>query len=66
MHTKPEDIAKYKGKFDDGWDALREIKYRKMIDMGLIKPLWKLTEKDNIVDWKNAELKSWYSSLMEV
>lgn len=66
MHTKPEDIAKYKGKFDDGWDALREIKYRKMIDMGLIKPLWKLTEKDNIVDWENAELKSWYSSLMEV
>ena len=23
LHAKPQDIAKYKGKFDDGWDVLR-------------------------------------------
>lgn len=66
MHAKPADIAKYKGKFDEGWDALRETKYKRMLEMGLIKPEWKLTEKDNIPDWKDVELKQWYSSLMEV
>lgn len=66
MHAKPEDIAKYEGKFDEGWDALREEKYNNMLAMGLIKPEWKLTEKDNIPDWDDAENKEWYSSLMEV
>lgn len=66
MHAKPEDIAKYKGKFYEGWDALREEKYKNMLALGLIKPEWKLTEKDNIPDWLDAENKEWYSSLMEV
>lgn len=66
MHAKPEDIAKYKGKFDDGWDALRQKKFEKMLQMGLIKPEWKLSGKDNIPYWGNANLKAWYSELMEV
>lgn len=66
MHAKPEDIAKYKGKFDTGWDALREEKYKKLLAMGLIKPEWKLSEKDGIPNWEDAENKAWYSSLMEV
>jgi len=66
MHAKPQDIAKYKGKFDKGWDELRARKYKKMLEMGLIKPEAKLSEKDNIPDWEDVELKGWYSSLMEV
>jgi arylsulfatase len=66
MHAKSEDIAKYKGKFDNGWDVLRKTKYKKMLEIGLIKPEWQLSEKDNIPDWENEELKGWYSSLMEV
>lgn len=66
MHAKPEDIEKYKGKFDAGWDAMREEKYTKMIELGLIKPEWKLSDKDDIPNWQEAEQKEWYSSLMEV
>ena len=66
MHAKPEDIAKYKGKFDDGWDALRKDKYQKMLAMELIKPEWGLSEKDSIPNWEDAKNKEWYSSLMEV
>jgi arylsulfatase A-like enzyme len=66
MHAKPEDIAKYKGKFDEGWDELRKEKYKRLIEMGLIKPEWKLTEKESIQDWDEVEDKEWYSSLMEV
>lgn len=36
LHAKPQDIAKYKGKFDDGWDALRERRYQRMLELGLI------------------------------
>ncbi len=66
MQAKPADIAKYKGKFDDGWDALRQKKYERMQEMGLIDPGWKLSEKDNIKNWEDEERKAWYSSLMEV
>ncbi len=66
MQAKPEDIAKYKGKFDVGWDALRQKKYERMKEMGLINPEWELSEKDNIKDWEDEERKAWYSSLMEV
>lgn len=66
MHAKPGDIAKYKGKFDDGWDELRNIKHERMIQAGLIPPGTKLSAKDNIPDWRDADSKEWYSSLMEV
>ncbi len=66
MHAKPGDIEKYKGKFDAGWDDMRDKKYAKMIELGLIKPEWKLTDKDNIPGWEETEQKEWYSSLMEV
>ena len=66
MHAKPQDIAKYIGKFDAGWDAMRTQKYTKMLELGLIKPEWKLTDKDDIPNWDNTKNKSWYSSLMEV
>ena len=36
LHAKPQDIAKYKGKFDDGWDMLRERRYQRMLELGLI------------------------------
>ncbi|OQP62179.1 arylsulfatase [Niastella populi] len=36
VHAKPEDIAKYKGKYDMGWDELRKQRYRRMVTMGLI------------------------------
>ena len=38
LHAKPQDIAKYRGKFDDGWDALRERRYQRMKELGLLSP----------------------------
>ncbi|TLP74396.1 hypothetical protein ES765_16145 [Maribacter sp. ACAM166] len=66
MHAKPKDIKKYKGKFAEGWDSLREQKYQKMLEMGLLEPEWKLTLKDDMQDWETIAQKEWYSSLMEV
>jgi len=66
MHAKKEDIAKYKGKFDGGWDELRKEKYKKMLEMGLVNPDWQLSEKDDIPDWDTVQLQDWYSELMEI
>ena len=36
LHAWPEDIAKYKGKYDQGYKSIRKERYRRMVDMGLI------------------------------
>jgi arylsulfatase A-like enzyme len=44
-HIWPEWADKYKGKFDDGWDAYRERVHKRQIDMGIIPPGTKLTAR---------------------
>lgn len=36
LHARPEDIAKYKGKYAKGWDDVRRKRYDRQIEMGLI------------------------------
>ena len=67
LHAPPEDIAKYKGRFDSGWDKLREEKLKRMENIGLIKPEWSLTGKDpDVLPWDDVENKKWELARMEV
>ncbi len=69
LHAKEEDIAKYKGRFDAGWDVLREERLKRMINMGLIDPEWKLTRRDpGVPEWKSLSEKeqAWQARKMEV
>jgi arylsulfatase len=45
-HVAAEWADKYKGKFDDGWDAYRKRVYRRQLDMGIIPAGAELTERD--------------------
>lgn len=45
-HIFPEWADKYKGKFDDGWDAYRERVYKRQLSMGIIPAGTKLTLRD--------------------
>ena len=45
-HIFSEWADKYKGKFDDGWDAYRERVYKRQINMGIIPAETKLTPRD--------------------
>ena len=36
LHARPEDIAKYRGVFDDGWDSVRAARYRRQLELGVI------------------------------
>lgn len=67
LHAHPADIAKYKGRFDAGWDRLREERLARMVRSGLIHPNWQLTDRDPTQPpWKNAQEKAWLLSCMEV
>jgi arylsulfatase A-like enzyme len=38
MHALPEDIAKYKGKYDKGYEPIRKARFEKAAKLGLIDP----------------------------
>jgi arylsulfatase len=46
LHARPEDIARHRGKFKAGWDTLREKKYHRMREMGIIGSNVGLPEKE--------------------
>ena len=67
VQAKPTDIAKYKGVYDDGWDALRDRRYKKMQELGLITPE-QVPEATNASGraWENESDKAFQSANMEV
>ena len=65
MHALPEDIKKYKGKYDEGWEKIRKTRYQKQLKLGLIEPKWKLSPRDADA-WQDAKNKEWEIRLMEV
>ncbi len=67
LHAHEEDIAKYKGRFDAGWDALREERLARMVKSGIIDPAWKLTDRDPTQPpWTDAANRQWLLQCMEV
>ncbi|MBE0655669.1 MAG: sulfatase-like hydrolase/transferase, partial [Bacteroidales bacterium] len=69
LHALPEDIVKYKGFYDIGWDSLRIFRRQKMIAKGIIDPQWGLSERnEHAPAWENLpdSTKAYYAALMEV
>ena len=64
MHALPEDMEKYKGRYDEGWEVIRQARYQRQLEMGLIDPKWKLSPRDAEA-WKDAKNKEWEIRLME-
>jgi arylsulfatase len=46
LKAKSEDIAKYRGKYKIGWDAIRQQRYEKLIKLGIIDRNWKLSARE--------------------
>ncbi len=55
LHALPEDIARFDGKYDEGWDVVRERRWRGLRRMGIVncplsplqpdyRPAWNFTE----------------------
>ncbi len=64
LHAKPADIAKYKGRYDEGWDKLREERLAKLKELGIVGDDVALAP--HVRDWADEDRKAWQSSRMEV
>jgi arylsulfatase A-like enzyme len=68
-HVPKEWIAKYKGKFDQGWDAVREATLARQKQLGVVPPETKLAPKpEAIKDWTTLtpDEKKLFAREMEV
>lgn len=67
LHAHEADIAKYKGRFDAGWDELRNERLQRMIELGVIDQQWTLSDRNpDIKPWAETENKEWEVRRMEV
>ncbi len=68
-HVRKEWSDKYKGVFDEGWDAYRQRAFERQKEMGIIPADAELSRHDpDVPDWDklSAEEKRLYAHMMEV
>ncbi len=46
LHAKPEDHARYKGRYAGGWEEMRAQRHKRMIELGVIPPDTRLSAVD--------------------
>jgi arylsulfatase len=69
IQARAEDIAKYKSRYDEGWDEMRRQRFRRQLDLGLFDakaPLGEVITQGPA--WQNipADKRSYLASKMEV
>lgn len=69
LQAPEEAVRKYDGRYDAGWDKLRETRHRKQINTGLLPAKWKLSPRpDHVPAWDRLpeEGRRWEADRMEV
>ena len=69
LHARPEDIAKFVGKYRAGWDALRTERHARMLALGIVSKDWPLSGRDDGArawDALTEEEKTWLDYRMAV
>lgn len=64
MHALPEDMARYRGKYDSGYEAIRKARFEKSARLGLIDPKWGMTA--TVGEWSKVPDRTWEARCMEV
>ena len=64
LHAKQVDIAKYKGRYDQGYEPIRKARFEKEKQLGLIDKNWDLSPQWG--DWETVANKAWEARCMEV
>jgi len=67
LHAFESDIDRYRGRYKEGWDALRAERHARMIRIGLVDRRWGITPRDaDVPAWKDEPNKAWQERRMEV
>ena len=64
LHALPEDIAKYKGKYDVGYEPIRQARFKRAKELGVIESNWELSRQAG--DWSSVSRQDWEARCMEV
>lgn len=65
MHAKPADIAKYRGRYDVGYDAVRAARVEKLRRLGLLDSRWQVAAQDGGA-WSDVKNREFETRCMEV
>ena len=67
LHALEEDIAKYEGKYLDGWDELRKNRHEELKGLGILDQSWDISPKnESSIPWVDAPDKPWEDLRMAV
>lgn len=47
LQAKDKDIEKFIGKYEEGWESISEKRHKRMIEMGLIKEEWEVSDRES-------------------
>jgi arylsulfatase len=64
LHAKESDIAKYRGRYDAGYAAIREARWAKQKALGVVDPKWTPTPIEG--NWDRARDRAFETRCMEV
>jgi arylsulfatase len=56
LHAKPDDIAKYRGRYDAGWDHVREERFARQQELGIVEGDTLLAPRNTE---RNHEVEAW-------
>ena len=67
LHARPEDIAPHEGRYDAGWDALRESRLARQVELGIFERGFTPSQRDATVPaWEDVPDQQWEARRMEV
>jgi arylsulfatase len=67
LHARDQDVAKYRGRYDAGWDALRAARLERLRAEGVLGEGAALSERDPTQPaWRDAHDRAWQARRMEV
>lgn len=67
LHAPPEVIRRHQGKYGRGWEIMRQERYQRQRQLGLLSPGWQLPPRDSrLPTWEKAPSRSWHERRMEV
>jgi arylsulfatase A-like enzyme len=56
LQAKPADLARYRGRYDEGWTRMREARLRRQIELGIVPPGTRLPASDpRVPRWEDTD-----------
>jgi len=69
LHAREADVARYRGRFKAGWEALRKERHRRLVELKFVDPVWPLPPRDEQeLPWEdtNPAYRDWFDERMAV